>query len=166
MSKSPAFQAEEKKAHTVSSKELDFPETIFIRDIESRVIQAFVVQCLFKIEGVSLLGGNFIDNILGRDSVEGVRGIHVEQDSRNHSVSVRVEINITYGVPIPEKAKEIQENIAEEITTLTGLHVSCVHVIFKNVTIPDHTKKQIANVKNDNTPQEIEEMEDEFSDRF
>ena len=46
---------------------------------------------------------------------------------------MRVEVNVAYGVSIPEKAEEIQTKIAQEINRLTGLRVSQVHVIFKDL---------------------------------
>jgi uncharacterized alkaline shock family protein YloU len=52
-----------------------------------------------------------------------------------------VEVNISYDVSIPEKAEEIQGIIAEDVAKLTGLHVSSVHVIFKNVVSPCQMKK-------------------------
>jgi uncharacterized alkaline shock family protein YloU len=114
-------------------KELELPDTLFVRDIENRVFQGIVYQCLSKVEGISLVEGNFIDNFFDRGSLEGVKGIYAEQDSKNTSVSVKIEVNILYGYSIPEKAEEIQILVAEEIMRLTGLHVSNVHVIFKNV---------------------------------
>jgi len=113
-------------------KELNLPDTVFIRDIETRVFQAIVLQCLAKIKGVGLLEGNLFDSLLGRE-VEHVKGIHVEQDQKQHSVVVRVEINIAYGMSIPEKAEEVQSKIVEEISRWSGLHVASVHVIFKDL---------------------------------
>jgi uncharacterized alkaline shock family protein YloU len=121
----------------VDIKELEVPETLFVRDIENRVFQSIVLQCLAKIQDISLTEGNFIDSIFGRAAVEGVKGIQAEQDNKNRSVRIRVEVNIAYGVSIPEKADEIQSKVAEEITRLTGLHVSCVHVVFKNLITPE-----------------------------
>lgn len=116
----------------VDTKELEFPETVFIRDIEDKVFQSIVLQCLVHIEGISLTEGNFIDHLLGR-SAEGLKGVHAEQDAKNQSVNIKVEVDILYGLSIPEKAEEIQSAIADQITKLTGLHVSSVHVVFKNV---------------------------------
>ena len=126
----------------IDSKELSFPETTFIRDIESRVFQSIVLQTIAKIEGISLLGGHgIIDNLFGRDNSERIKGIYVEQDHKKHSVQVRLEINIEYGIAIPQKAEEIQNRVVEEISKLTGLHVSAVHVVFKNLITPQIEKK-------------------------
>jgi uncharacterized alkaline shock family protein YloU len=117
----------------MDTKEVELPDTVFIRDIESRVFQSIAIQCLAKIEGVALLEGNFIDSLLGRDASERIKGISVEQDQKSHSVQLKIELNVAYGISIPEKAEEIQTKITEEISLFTGLHVGCVHIIFKNL---------------------------------
>ncbi len=129
----------------VDTKEFELPETVFIRDIENRVFQGIVVKCLSNIEGVSPVTGNFIDNILGRDSLEGIRGIHIEQDSKHQCVFVKIEVNVGFGISIPQKANEIQTAVTEEITELTGLHVSEIHVVFKNIVSNEQLKK-VANL--------------------
>jgi len=116
----------------VDTRELELPETHFIRDIDDHVFQTIVAESLMKVEGVGLVTNQFFDHLLGRDR-ERYRGIVVEQDNKNHSVSIRVEVNISYGVPIPKKAEEIQTLLTEQITALTGLHVSGIHVVFKNI---------------------------------
>jgi uncharacterized alkaline shock family protein YloU len=129
----------------MDTKELELPLTTYVRDIESKVFQGIVLQCLSKIKGIGLIEGNLFENLLGRDS-DKIKGIYVEQDLKKYSVSVRVEINIMYGYSIPEKAEEIQNKIIKEIITYTGLHVSCVHVIFKNLiteSIERNEKKEI-----------------------
>ncbi len=78
----------------MDTRELELPETTFIRDIENRVFQTIVLQCLAKIEGISLLEGKLLESFFSRDNVEGISGIHAEQDSKNHSVSVKVEVNV------------------------------------------------------------------------
>jgi uncharacterized alkaline shock family protein YloU len=122
----------------MDAKEVDLPNTVFVRDIESRVLQGIVLQVLSKIEHISLIEGNIFDSLLGRD-LERVKGIHVEQEQKGKSVKVSVEINIVYGISIPEKAEEIQTKLAEEITRWTGLHVSSIHVIFKELIGPVET---------------------------
>lgn len=121
----------------VDTKEFELPVTIYERDIEDRVFQGIVLQCLTQIDGIALPEGTFIDNILGRKGSESAKLITVTQDSKNHSVEIKIEINICFGVSIPEKADEIQSLVSQEITKITGLHVKKVHVVFKNVVSAD-----------------------------
>lgn len=116
----------------MDAREIELPDTVFIRDIETRVFQGIVLQSLAKIEGIGLLEGNLFDSLLGRE-IESIKGLYVEQDQKKHSVSVRVEINIVYGFSIPEKSEEIQMCLVEQISKWTGLHVASVHVIFKDL---------------------------------
>ncbi len=119
----------------MDTREIELPDTVFIRDVETRVFQAIALQCLAKIEGIGLLEGNLFDSLLGRE-LERVKGIHVDQDQKKHSVNIRVEIKIQYGISIPEKAEEIQTKLVEEVSRWTGLHVAHVHVIFKDLILP------------------------------
>lgn len=151
------------KKMKVDTKEFNLPETFFIRDVENRVFQGIVLQCLSEIEGIGLVEGNFIDSIFSRGQ-EGIAGIHVEQDSKNQSVTVKIEINVQYGYSIPEKAEEIQTLVANEITKITGLHVSTVHVVFKNVLPVDQIKmlrSPLTTASIVKTP-----IEDEYNDEF
>lgn len=129
----------EKKAK-VDTKEFELPETEYIRDIDNHVFQGIILQTLAKIPGIALLEGNFIDHILGR--TEGIKGIHTEQDPKSCSIAVRVEVAIGYGISIPEKAEEIQTKIVQELVRMTGLRVSHVHVVFKELIPQDLSKKQ------------------------
>jgi uncharacterized alkaline shock family protein YloU len=128
----------------IDTKEFEIPETTFSRDIDNRVFQGIILQCLSDIENISLVEGNFIDSILGRSGPESIKGITAEQDSKNQSINIKIEVNICYGTSIPEKAEEIQAKVAEELTRLTGLHVSSIHVIFKNVIPYEQLKKALA----------------------
>lgn len=124
------------KFQQMDTKELEFPETLFIRDIESRVFQTIALQTLSTIEGVSMLEGNIIDSFLGRDGPDRIKGIYVDQDQKTHSVKMKLEVNVLYGIVLPEKAEEIQIKIVKEVSRLTGLHVSSIHVVFKNLILP------------------------------
>ncbi|KAF3362099.1 Uncharacterized protein PHSC3_001410 [Chlamydiales bacterium STE3] len=152
----------------VDTKEFEIPETVFVRDIENRVFQGIVLQVLAHIEGIALLEGNLIDSLLGRNPSENVKGISAEQDMHNHTISIKVEVNICYGLSIPDKAEEIQSKIAEEITKLTGLHVSCVHVVFKNIiSEKDAAKKLISSLPQDfDSVKRPDAVEEEYSEEF
>lgn len=128
-------------------KEFNLPETSFISDIDPKVFQSIVLQCLSEIDGVSLVEGNFISSLLGRGGPEVAAGIESEKDSTSQSVNIKIEVNISYGIPIPQKAEEIQSKVAEQITALTGLHVASVHVIFRNILLPDQTKQTLSRLE-------------------
>lgn len=115
----------------------------FGQEIEDRVFQAIALQCLAKIEGVSLIEGNIIDHLFGRSTSDRIRGINVTQDGKTGSLRVKVEVNMAYGICIPDKAKEIQHKIAEEMKALTGLEVSSVHVVFKNLILPEPERERV-----------------------
>jgi len=116
----------------LDTKEITLSNTIFMMDIDTRVFQAIIFQCLAKIDAIGLQEGNLFDNLLGHE-IGRVKGIYVIQDQKQNSVEVRIEINIAYGTSIPEKAQEVQNKIVEEITLGTGLRVSSVHIIFKDL---------------------------------
>jgi len=137
------------KLTQVDTKELELPDTLFIRDIDSKVFQAITLQALLNIEGVSMLEGNLIDSFFGRDGPGGIKGITVEQDLKNHAVGIKVEINIAYGMALSEKAEEIQNKVALDISKLTGLHVSYVHVVFKNLILPKEATAETVAPKTD-----------------
>ena len=117
----------------IDTKEVELPETLFVRDIENKVFQSIIVQCLLHIDGIALVEGNLLDYFLGREPEEGISGIYVEQDPKTHSIQVKIEINVAFGISIPKKAAEIQMKISEQLSEFTGLHVSMVHVVFKNL---------------------------------
>ena len=150
----------------IDTKEFELPETIFSRDIEEKVFQGIILQCLANIDGISLVGGNFIDNILGRSGPEGIKGITADQDSKNQSIDIKIEINICYGNSIPEKAEEIHSKVSEEITRLTGLHVSSVHVVFKNVISYEQMKKMTAPLSTEHSQPHEGRIEEEYNDEF
>lgn len=156
------------KSIKIDPNEFELPETTFSHDVENKVFQGIILQCLAHIEGISLVEGNIIDSILGRSGPESIKGITAEQDSHSQSVKVRIEINICYGNSIPDKAEEIQAKIAEEITRLTGLHISSVHIVFKNVIPYEQLKKAhtpLSTGSNINIIPETQIRED-YSDEF
>lgn len=116
----------------IDVKEIELPTTDFIFDIESKVLQSICYQCIRQIDGLHPIEGNLIDNLLGH---EHLKGIHVQQDSKQHAVIVKIEVGVSYGVCLPKKAESLQNLIVKEMSELTGLHVGSVHVIFKNLIV-------------------------------
>ena len=145
------------------SKDSNYMDTVFVKDIESRVFQAITVKCLSKIKGIALVEGTLFDNLLGREGLERVKGIYVEQDTKSHSISVKIELNVAYGIPIPQKSEEIQSKIVDDITTLSGLHVASVHVVFKNL-LPEKDKNKLLEEQVKAASKESEISDDELNE--
>lgn len=148
----------------VDTKEFELPETVFISDIDTKVFQGIVLQCLSQIEGVVPVEDSFISSILGRGGPEVGCGEGSEKN-QNQSVSIKIEVNIQYGVSIPEKAEEIQSKVVEEMTRLTGLRVSTIHIVFKNVIPPDQTQQTLNALSRQQAMIE-QSIEEEYSDHF
>lgn len=149
----------------VDTKEFEIPETAFIRDIDNKVFQGIVLQVLSKIEGIALIEGNFIESFIGRGT-ETVKGIQAEQEMKSHSIRIKVEVNICYGISIPEKAEEIQTKIFDEVSKLTGLHVAQVHVVFRNIIPEDASKRLIALFPPDAVQVKKGSTAEDYSDEF
>lgn len=110
--------------------------TVFLTDIETKVFQAIAFQTLKEIPSIELIEGSILDSLLGGEEGERMKGIHVECDENQPIVNLKIEVNVLYGVCIPEKSLEIEEKIKEKITQLTGFHVGLIHVTIKNVIFP------------------------------
>jgi len=113
------------------TKEFNLPETVLSRDIENRVFQGIIVKALSEISGIGLIEGNFLDTLIGR--LDKVKGIYTEQDTKSHAIKIRIELNVRYGILIPQKAEEIQAKVIEAVTKLTGVRVSEIHIVFKEL---------------------------------
>jgi uncharacterized alkaline shock family protein YloU len=121
----------------------DLTETVFLTDIENKVFQAIVFQTLQEISSIELIEGSIFDTLLGGEEGERMKGIHIECDEAQPTVNVKIELNILYGVCIPEKSLEIELKVKEKITQLTGFHVGLIHVTFKNVVCPKSLQELI-----------------------
>lgn len=143
------------EAQKFDSKEFNLPETVYSRDIENKVFQGIIVKALSQITGIGLVEGNFLDTIIGR--IDRVKGIYTEQDPKNHAVKIRIELNIRYGISIPQKAEEIQAKVAEAVTNLTGVRVAEVHIVFKELIASEESSKDGAKAKKGGikTPEDI-----------
>jgi uncharacterized alkaline shock family protein YloU len=68
-------------------------------------------------------------NILGKTSL--YRGIKISQE--NLEVTVDINLIIRYGIKIPEVAWNVQENVKNEIETMTELKVKAVNIFIQGV---------------------------------
>lgn len=113
--------------------EYELPETTFVRDIDDRVFKAIAVECVRSLDGVQPAYGGFFDQLLGREGSDATKAVSITQHESEHALSIKIEISVRYGENIPQKAEEVQNLIAKEVSCLTGLHVKAVHVVFRNL---------------------------------
>ncbi|MER7730322.1 Asp23/Gls24 family envelope stress response protein [Streptomyces erythrochromogenes] len=93
-----------------------------------------------EIPGVHDMGGG-LSRTLGavRDRVPGGRphvgrGIKVEVGERQAAIDV--ELVVEYGVPVPDVARDVRENVIGAVERITGLQVVEVNVAVNDVHLP------------------------------
>lgn len=103
--------------------------------ITERALAMIVRNSVSSIPGVTRLTGNtLVDNLaelVGRKSLKD-RAISIKLDKEGH-LTVEVAINIRYGYNLPETAEDLQNTIAGDIFSYTGLTVSNVDVIVRDL---------------------------------
>lgn len=105
--------------------------------IHENVIATIVRRIACGVEGVSKISGSsFVDNIAEMVGSKKMHDRSIIVDMRDSSVAVEVSINLLYGVQLPKVAAAVQEAVAEEITKLTGLKVSKVNIIVREIEDP------------------------------
>ena len=120
--------------HEIEIEEQNTDEVVFVQDVENKVFQAIVVKTLMKIEGVRLLEeGSLIDDLLGREGQSRIKGVYIEQDLKSHSVAIKIEIELAYGLSLKRVAKNVQHAIVKDIKEFSGFNISSVHLVFKHL---------------------------------
>lgn len=103
--------------------------------ITERALGMLVKNSVCSIPGVARLTGNsLVDNLaelVGSKSVKD-RSISIKADEEGF-LTVEVAINIRYGYNLPETAAELQNTIASDIFSYTGLTVSNVNVVVRDL---------------------------------
>ncbi|MBR2363879.1 MAG: Asp23/Gls24 family envelope stress response protein [Lentisphaeria bacterium] len=103
--------------------------------ITERAVAMIVRNSVGSIPGVARLTGNtLVDNLaelVGSKSIKD-RSISIKMDKEGF-LNVEVAINIRYGYNLPETAEELQNTIAGDIFSYTGLTVSNVDVIVRDL---------------------------------
>ena len=89
-----------------------------------------------EVEGVANMGGSTPSGLAeifkrGQSTRSLTRGVRVELS--DNSVAVHLTIVVDYGMPIPQVAKGIQENVKKAIEMMSGLEVTDVNVYVQGV---------------------------------
>lgn len=104
--------------------------------ISHSVIASIVRLAALQVNGVSGVGGGFVDGIAEMFSKkESDRGVRIEEDETgNYTVELRLVI--TYGAEIGKTAFDVQMAVREQVTHMTGKPVKRVDVVIEGVKTP------------------------------
>lgn len=104
--------------------------------ISDEVIAVCAVNATLKTEGVADLSGGISNalskNILGKELM--AKGVKVSQS--DSGVAIDVHIIVNYHAKIPAVAWDIQENVKNEVQSMTGIPVIAVNIHAEGVKIP------------------------------
>ncbi|UMZ75008.1 Asp23/Gls24 family envelope stress response protein [Natranaerofaba carboxydovora] len=93
-----------------------------------------------KIEGVSSMSGGFVGNIaerIGRKDL--AKGVKVE--TTENQASVDVYLIVKYGVKIHEVAENVQKQVRDAVSSMTGMEVPSVTVNVQGVELEEYLKE-------------------------
>ncbi|MFE3581216.1 Asp23/Gls24 family envelope stress response protein [Streptomyces vinaceus] len=121
--------------------------------IADTVVVKIAGRAAREIPGVHDMGGG-LSRTLGavRDRVPGGRpnvgrGVKVEVGERQAAIDV--ELVVEYGVPVPDVARDVRENVISAVERITGLEVVEVNIAVTDVHLPgddedDATETRVA----------------------
>ncbi|MFE3388011.1 Asp23/Gls24 family envelope stress response protein [Streptomyces anulatus] len=116
------------------------PGTRGSTSVADTVVVKIAGRAAREIPGVHDMGGG-LSRTLGavRDRVPGGRpnmgrGVKVEVGERQAAIDV--ELVVEYGVPIPDVARDVRENVIGAVERITGLEVVEVNIAVTDVHLP------------------------------
>lgn len=105
--------------------------------IHESVITSIVRKIASETEGVSRISGSsIVDNIAEIVGSKRIQDRAITVQMGKSKVAVEVSVNLFFGYKLPDVASALQTAIEEEIKKLTGLNVSKVDVIIREIDDP------------------------------
>ena len=102
--------------------------------IHEGAIATIVRKATCSVPGVTRITGNsFVDNIAEIVGSKKIQDRSIQIAMNNSSVAVELSINIQYGVQLPAVAAAVQDAVSREIKAITGLNVTKVNVIVREM---------------------------------
>lgn len=109
--------------------------------ISADVISTIAGIATSELEGVAGMYSSFADGIAEKFGAKKNPSKGVKVDMTEETVSVDLYIVVDYGVRIPELSWEIQENVKNNIETMTGLTVEKVNIHIEGVSFEKDTEE-------------------------
>ena len=102
--------------------------------IHEGAIATIVRKAACSVPGVTRITGNsFVDNIAEIVGSKKIQDRSIQIAMNNSAGAVELSINIQYGVQLPAVAAAVQDAVSREIKAITGLNVTKVNVIVREM---------------------------------
>ena len=102
--------------------------------IHEGVISTIVRRSACEVDGVARIAGStLVDNIAEIVGSKKMQDRSITVCMNGSTVAVEVAINVSYGVHLPTVATNVQSLVAREIHRLTGLTVTRVNVVVREM---------------------------------
>jgi len=120
----------------ISPENVDDQASLGDIKVNHTVVASIVRLAALEINGVSAVGGGFVDGIADLFSKkESDRGVRVsENEHGNYLIELRVIME--FGTELAKTAYEVQLAVRKQITTMTGKPVERVDVVIEGVKMP------------------------------
>lgn len=102
--------------------------------IAEDVVAAIAGIAASEVEGLGGMKSSVSEGIVG---IFGGRQKGVETKLTNGTVTIDLNVAISYGQPIREVAKKIQERVKSEVEEMSGLQVEQVNIHVRKIELPE-----------------------------
>ncbi|MGN0149628.1 MAG: Asp23/Gls24 family envelope stress response protein [Clostridia bacterium] len=137
-------------AETVSEEpnaetEVEIPEEESVGNIKISVdvVSTIAGIATAELEGVAGMYSSFAGGIAEKFGAKKNPSKGVKVEMTEDTVAIDLYIVVDYGVRIPELAWEIQENVKNNVETMTGLSVEKVNIHIEGVSFEKEMSEQI-----------------------
>jgi uncharacterized alkaline shock family protein YloU len=103
--------------------------------IAPSVFESIATSATIEVPGVVQMSTSLVQDFFGK------KGVKVEIG--DNSVEIHLSLVVEYGLPIPPIIRRVQENVHEQIETMTGFLVKSCHVNVQGIHVSDPEKKRL-----------------------
>ncbi len=123
--------------HDVTPESIEDQNSLGEIKINHSVVASIVRLAALEIEGVSAVGGSFVDGIAEIFSKkESDRGVRVSEDEHGYYV-IEIRLLMEFGAELAKTAYNVQVAVRDRLNQMTGKQVSRVNVVIDGVKVPE-----------------------------
>lgn len=102
--------------------------------MENGALSAIVRKAACQVEGVTRITGNsIVDNIAEFMGSKRIQDRSIQISVNRSELQIELSINVAYGFSLPLVASQVQQNVSGAIRDLTGLTVTQVNVVIREM---------------------------------